>query len=96
MIDIVQQINATHREIGDMPVADGAGRSLLLRRVYGAAIEDVWDACTDPARLGRWLGTVDGDLRVAARSSSRATPAARSCGASSRIFSRSPGFSARA
>ena len=64
MIDIVQQVNATHRELGEMPVAGGAGRSLLLRRVYDAAIEDVWDACTDPGRLARWLGVVEGDFRL--------------------------------
>ncbi|MEO3745045.1 SRPBCC family protein [Plantactinospora sp. B5E13] len=64
MIDIVSQINATHREIGNQPLTTGEGRSLRLRRVYDAAIEDVWSACTDPERLGRWLGQVEGDLRV--------------------------------
>ncbi|WP_327002020.1 SRPBCC family protein [Dactylosporangium sp. NBC_01737] len=64
MIDIVNQINAIHREIGNHPVSTGEGRSLLLRRTYDAAVEDVWDACTDPERLGRWLGQVDGDLRA--------------------------------
>lgn len=63
MIDI-NQINAIHREIGNHPVSTGEGRSLLLRRTYDAAIEDVWDACTDRERLGRWLGQVDGDLRL--------------------------------
>ena len=42
MIDVVNQITATHREIGTGPVATGEGRSLLLRS-YAAAIEDVWD-----------------------------------------------------
>jgi uncharacterized protein YndB with AHSA1/START domain len=64
VIDIVNQINAIHREIGNHPVSTGEGRSLLLRRTYDAAVEDVWDACTDPERLGRWLGQVDGDLRA--------------------------------
>jgi uncharacterized protein YndB with AHSA1/START domain len=64
VIDIVNQINATRREIGSQAVATGAGRSVLLRRVYDAPIEDVWNACTDPERLGRWLGPVEGDLRV--------------------------------
>ncbi|GAB3809336.1 SRPBCC family protein [Micromonospora zhanjiangensis] len=64
MIDIVNQINATRRAIGDQAVATGEGRSVLLRRVYDAPVEDVWDACTDPERLGRWLGPVEGDLRL--------------------------------
>ena len=64
MIDIVNQVNATHREIGNQAVATGAGRSVLLRRVYDAPIKDVWSACTDPDRLSRWLGPIEGDLRV--------------------------------
>jgi uncharacterized protein YndB with AHSA1/START domain len=64
VIDIVNHINATQREIGNQAVATGEGRSVLLRRVYDAPIEDVWNACTDPERLGRWLGPVEGDLRV--------------------------------
>jgi uncharacterized protein YndB with AHSA1/START domain len=64
VLDIVKQINAIHREIGSRPVSTGEGRSLLLRRAYDADIDDVWDACTDPERLGRWLGQVDGDLRL--------------------------------
>ncbi len=64
MIDIVKQINAIHREVGNHPVSTGEGRSLLLRRTYDATIDDVWDACTDPDRIGRWLGQVEGDLRL--------------------------------
>jgi uncharacterized protein YndB with AHSA1/START domain len=65
--DIVNQINAAHRAIGNHPVATGEGRSVLLRRTYPATIDDVWDACTDPGRLARWLGQVDGDLRLGGR-----------------------------
>jgi uncharacterized protein YndB with AHSA1/START domain len=64
VIDIVNQINATHREIGNHPVASGQGRSVLLRRTYDATIADVWSACTDPDRIARWLAPVEGDLRI--------------------------------
>ncbi|MDG4790295.1 SRPBCC domain-containing protein [Micromonospora sp. WMMD1102] len=67
MIDIVNQINATQREIGNQAVTGGPGRSVLLRRSYDAPVEDVWHACTDPERLGRWLGVVEGNLRVGGR-----------------------------
>ncbi|GAA3265192.1 SRPBCC family protein [Dactylosporangium vinaceum] len=64
MIDLVNQINATHRELGTAGLSGGgAGRSLLLRRTYDAAVEDVWSACTTPERLARWLAPVSGDLR---------------------------------
>ncbi|MFI5912199.1 SRPBCC family protein [Dactylosporangium sp. NPDC051541] len=65
MIDLVNQINATHRALGTTPLSTGgAGRSLLLRRTYDAAVDDVWSACTDAARLARWLAPVSGDLRL--------------------------------
>lgn len=63
MIDTVHQIRATHREIGNRPVAAGKGRSLLLRRTYDASVDEVWHACTEPDRIGRWLAPVTGDLR---------------------------------
>lgn len=64
MIDIVNQINATHRELGDTPLTTGEGRSLLLRRGYDTTIEDVWNACTTPDRIRRWLAPITGDLRA--------------------------------
>jgi uncharacterized protein YndB with AHSA1/START domain len=64
VIDIVKQINATQREIGNQPLATGEGRSLLLRRTYDAPIDDVWSACTEPDRISRWLAPIDGDLRL--------------------------------
>ncbi|WP_217518286.1 hypothetical protein [Streptomyces lunaelactis] len=62
MIGFVDRINAARREVGNHPVATGEGRSLLLRRSYDASIEDVWNACTDPDRISRWLAPVTGDL----------------------------------
>ena len=64
MIDILGQVNAAHREIGNHPVATGEGRSLLLRRTYDATVEDVWSACTEPDRISRWLGPIEGELRL--------------------------------
>ncbi|MGW2562724.1 SRPBCC family protein [Streptomyces sp. NPDC001514] len=64
MSDIVDQINDIHREVGRRSVADGEARTVLLRRTYDAAVEDVWDACTDPERIGRWFLPVSGDLEL--------------------------------
>ncbi len=64
MIDIVHEINAIHRQVGNRPAAGGAGIGVLLRRRYPAAIEDVWDAVTDPDRLKRWFLPINGELRV--------------------------------
>lgn len=64
MSGILDQINAAHREISDGPAGAGEGRSLVLRRNYDAPVDEVWNACTDPARIRRWLAPVTGDLRV--------------------------------
>jgi uncharacterized protein YndB with AHSA1/START domain len=72
MSDIVEQINDIHREVGSRQVARGGerteeARTVLLRRTYDAAVEDVWDACTDPERISRWFLPVSGDLKLGGR-----------------------------
>ncbi len=42
--------------------ADGRGVVRMEDRL-DAGIDDVWSALTDPARLARWYGDVEGDLR---------------------------------
>jgi uncharacterized protein YndB with AHSA1/START domain len=58
--DIIKQIDEAHRVVA----GSGEQRSVLLRRRYAAPPEDVWDACTDPERIGRWFLPVTGDLRL--------------------------------
>jgi uncharacterized protein YndB with AHSA1/START domain len=53
-----------HREVRHRRIAAGDARTALIRRNYDAPIEDVWDACTNPERLRRWLSPVSGDLRA--------------------------------
>ncbi|MFE7132716.1 SRPBCC family protein [Streptomyces sp. NPDC057638] len=62
MNEILDQITEVHREVGVRSVAGEEARTVLLRRTYDAAPEDVWDACTDPERLRRWFLPVSGDL----------------------------------
>jgi uncharacterized protein YndB with AHSA1/START domain len=64
MSDIVNEINAVHREVGRREFPSGAGRTVVLRRTYDAPIEDVWDAVTNPERLNRWFLPVTGDFRL--------------------------------
>jgi uncharacterized protein YndB with AHSA1/START domain len=54
----------THREVRRRRIAAGDARTALIRRHYDAPVADVWDACTSPERLRRWLSPVSGDLRV--------------------------------
>jgi len=51
------------RILGSLRSADGAGVVRVEDR-YDTGIDDLWSALTDPRRLARWYGEVEGDLRV--------------------------------
>jgi uncharacterized protein YndB with AHSA1/START domain len=67
MIDIVREIEAVQREVGRGRIAAGEGRAITLRRTYDAPIAEVWDALTNPDRIGRWFLPISGDYRVGGR-----------------------------
>jgi uncharacterized protein YndB with AHSA1/START domain len=67
MIDIVREVDAIQREVGTGHIAAGEGHTVRLRRTYDASIEDVWDAFTDPERIGRWFLPISGDYRIGGR-----------------------------
>ena len=50
------------RILGSLGSADGKGVVRIEDR-FDTDIEDVWSALTDPSRLARWYGDVEGDLR---------------------------------
>ena len=52
----------TDRILGSLRSADGKGVVRIEDR-YDTDIDDLWSAITDPARLARWYGQVEGDLR---------------------------------
>jgi uncharacterized protein YndB with AHSA1/START domain len=51
------------RILGSLRSADGKGIVRMEDR-FDTDIDDVWSACTDPLRLARWMGEVEGDLRL--------------------------------
>jgi len=53
---------ARHRVIGSLESVDGVGVVRMEDR-FATRIEDLWAALTDPERLARWLGEIEGDLR---------------------------------
>jgi uncharacterized protein YndB with AHSA1/START domain len=53
-----------HRLLGRLDSVDGKGVVRIEDR-YDTGIDDLWSALTDPARLARWYGEVEGDLRPA-------------------------------
>lgn len=50
------------RILGSLRSADGTGIVRIEDR-YDADINDLWSALTDPSRLARWYGQIEGDLR---------------------------------
>jgi len=63
MIDIARELEAVHREVADRTVPAGDAKAVILEREYDAPIEDVWDALTNPERIGRWFLPISGDYR---------------------------------
>ncbi len=51
------------RILGSLRSADGQGVVRMEDR-FDTDIDDLWSALTDPRRLARWLGEVEGDLRL--------------------------------
>jgi uncharacterized protein YndB with AHSA1/START domain len=64
MIEVSTQINAVRRQVGTATVEAGEARSVTISQTYDAAIDDVWDACTNAERIPRWFLPVSGDLRL--------------------------------
>jgi uncharacterized protein YndB with AHSA1/START domain len=67
MIDVTQQINAVQRQVGTRVLEAGEARTVIISQSYDAAIEDVWDACTNPQRIPRWFLPITGELKVGGR-----------------------------
>ncbi|MGD0699137.1 MAG: SRPBCC family protein [Trebonia sp.] len=55
--------HAGNRILGALRSQDGKGAVTVQDR-FDTDIDDLWSAITDPARLARWLGEVEGDLRA--------------------------------
>ncbi len=49
--------------IGTMRALDETRGAVRVEDVYDTGIDDLWDACTTPERLARWIAEVSGDLR---------------------------------
>ncbi len=54
----------TSTVIGTMRDLHNGTGAVRMEDLYNTGIDDLWSALTDPERLARWIGTVDGDLRL--------------------------------
>jgi uncharacterized protein YndB with AHSA1/START domain len=62
------------RILGSLRSANGKGIVRMEDR-YDTNIDDLWSALTDPRRLARWLGDIEGDLRLGGEFRARFLPA---------------------
>jgi uncharacterized protein YndB with AHSA1/START domain len=54
----------TMTPLGTMRALDDNRGAVRVEDVYDTDIDDLWQACTTPERLARWMAEVTGDLRV--------------------------------
>jgi uncharacterized protein YndB with AHSA1/START domain len=64
MIDVTGQLNAVRRTVGSRVLEAGTVRIVTVSQSYEGTVEDVWDACTNPARIPRWFVPISGELRL--------------------------------
>jgi uncharacterized protein YndB with AHSA1/START domain len=50
--------------IGTMRALDQNRGAVRVEELFDTDIRDLWEACTSPERLARWLAQVSGDLKV--------------------------------
>jgi uncharacterized protein YndB with AHSA1/START domain len=62
--DTFDPVADTERELR---THDSGLKTLVIRRRYPVAPEEIWSAITDPDRLVRWFLPISGDLRVGGR-----------------------------
>ena len=55
--------HAGGRILGSLRAEDGKGIVRMEDR-FDTDMDDLWSALTDPGRLARWIGEVEGDLRL--------------------------------
>ncbi len=52
------------KTIGTLRALDGTQGAVRVEDIFDTGIDDLWDACTSPERLARWIAEVSGDLHV--------------------------------
>lgn len=60
-------LGAATRTVTTVTRDDAELRLVTVSRTYDATPDEVWAALVDPERIPRWLGPVEGDLRVGGR-----------------------------
>lgn len=62
-----KQAGAVERKVVSREWEGKPARAVVAARSYPTAIDDLWDAITNPERISRWFMPVSGDLRLGGR-----------------------------
>lgn len=65
--DVIESLGAVRREVRECEHDGRPARALIAERTYDTTVDDVWDAVTNRERIPRWLGPIEGDLRLGGR-----------------------------
>lgn len=52
------------KTIATMRALDEKRGAVRVEDLYATDLDDLWEACTTPERLARWIAEISGDLRV--------------------------------
>lgn len=63
-IDLSRHLGMVDREVGLREHLGRPARVVKAQRTYATAIDDLWDALTNPERIPRWFLPITGELRL--------------------------------
>ena len=64
MKDLIEELQNERRAVRASKLPAGDAHVVEISREYPAAVDDVWDALTNPERIPRWFLPISGDLRL--------------------------------
>ena len=67
MIDTTNQLDQVDRVLDTRMRNGREARVATISQSYDTTIDDLWDACTNPERIPRWLMPISGELRLGGR-----------------------------
>lgn len=67
MYDLIAEFEQARRAVADTQLHGATGHVVEIRRTLRGSVADVWSACTEAERVGRWFLPLSGDLRPGGR-----------------------------
>ncbi len=65
--DVEAELREVSRSVGKLELDGKPARSVSLSRLYETAIDDLWNAATEAARISIWFAPITGELKLGGR-----------------------------